>query len=686
MLRVLRFIAQLRYVLFFFPACMGTVCEGLLLPSKQKNGFEDSIFINNSFDNDCFDRKSILKKFVYDIDQWCAPFSQALLKNSSSGDLFLNKMHHLCQRSYGVTNHTQASAVLHDVVQLQTLLAKNTYKINCDQALVDYFFCAFLVKNCAPFVRSVLMMIVHVLDNLIDLEMYWSKQERHPLRYYFHKSPLKWFSKNSQRREIEYNKFFIHRIIEHYNTILGQLVYFIDTFDSQATVQAQYEWMRQLTEIVSSMVGKPQGDKAIKHLSNKQFDYLAQLFIYQSNALKNHHKKVSLCINHVKKPGHFIRNWIVYTIAASLCAYCWVDPHMIISSSLAAILSWYYKTDDEGNTFIKRWFEKPVAEFKNVLEGKLPEKWIEHDKEILKIDELKAVRNDFNKQLIDIQLHKDILAQNLDVSEKMLKEDIKKIVYRLARDKSESEKEEILFKVHAEGIDVLWDFVDLKIEDLWSTGYQKKPLVQNVDITKAQILDIIALRVDVVELGIRTDLRPKIAAIDESLLKLKIGLVNDIIDSAQVLNRTSYDLVHWIMNAIYDLLKNNNLSIKILALAPAGLTTFGVYKALAAVWNNCFAIQNNYYNCNNLLCDIQKILINLAHERSYALEGNLLHLTTRLRRAILGLHVPIKPSHRSQFLSDLKDLESCGFTPQEKKKLVKVMRQRYHFLAKNQTM
>lgn len=641
------------------------------LHTSTSGAFLDTI----SWD-DIVDRGSIIKKFSSDVDLWCASLSDALL-HTTKNDLFLNKMHHLCKRVYGMTTHAQSIEILQDAVRLQVYLHKNSYKIESEQELLDYFFCAFLAKNMVPLVRSALATIVGILDDLHDLEMYWTKQERHPLRYYFHKSPVKWFSKETQRLEVQHNKLFVHRIMQHYNSVLGQLVYFLHSFDPHVRVDKQYDWMCSLIDIMSLMVGRPQGNKATKNLPNKHFDYLAHAMIHQGRALQQHHKRVLLCMDQAKKPGHFTRNWIIYACIASLGAYCYLDPQLIISTSFAAAVHWWYKKDAEGNTFVKRWFEKPVKELKDVLGGLPPEKWGEQDKDILKIDELEAVRENLDRQLAAIKEHNDVLSAQLDASEKNLHDNIAKIVNRFAAEKSEHERAQILSQVLAANIDELTLLTTTPYVGL--DGY--KPALKDLEPFKLQLLDILALKVNAIELGIRKDLRPTIAAIDENLLKLQTGALQSIIDSAQVLNKTSYDLIHWIMNAIYDLLKNNNLSIKILALAPAGLTSYAGYKGLATVWKRLFAVNNNYHQCNMLLCDIQKVLINLGHEPNYSFEGELLHLAIRLRRALIALRAPIKSSYRTQFLADLKDLESCAFTPQEKEKLVAVMRQRYPFLT-----
>lgn len=594
----------------------------------------------------------VMNWFMDRVGRWSQEMQTMLLDNHIAHDLLLKKLQRLCNKMFQAKNEKQAGQLLQELLKVYEMLQK-TQSNTQDQETIEYFHCALLAKSSVILVHSAVVNLLRVLDVLTECQEYWIMQERHPWRYYFHKSPLKWFNKDSQYAEVGRNKKVITKVLEKYDRVLGQIIHFIHSFDAQASVEKQYNWLHQLTQIINLIVaGAPEQSN-----SKIGFTSIAHSFINQYTLLPHHINKVLRLMDHAQKPNHFVRHWFAYTVLMGGIIYCYLDPHLALTTGGAAIIDWYRKKDETGLNFFERWVVKPFGEFKSiVLEAP--------DDSMLQIDHSVKLRDGIIEQLALMEKKEDPLTQTFKQADAFLQEDIKKVIDRLMLNETEEQKEKILATILNQGdMSPLWNYVNSpELESLYGLGWQGKPVIKNADTLKDQMLDVLLAKIDLAEKGIRANLGPTLIETQKNLLAIQLAALNDVIGSVRSTNTN---------------VKKHDLSLKILALAPAGLGGLGLFKTVQKIYKRL--VHHDYRKVNNLLCDVEKVLIKSTDTMNYALYGRLIHLLHQIKTSAYAC-VPTKNDIGYKFIADIQELESYDFSPREKEKLIVLMRQRYTFL------
>lgn len=205
--------------------------------------------------------------------------------------------------------------VLNKVAQVHASLGSDTDEF-------EEFRCALLLKASIPFSEYVRKAILHTLNHLDNQIKYWECQKGHPVSYFFHKSPLKWFSKANQMKEIISNLRQLRRVQKEHCKMLGILMVHLDSFKNEASTAEQYQWLAQLLSIIHQLCM----EKGLEPQDIANYDALFPLMQRLLDQTEAHQDKIcDYVIADAQKPNHFVRNWLTYTTAGigALATWRW---------------------------------------------------------------------------------------------------------------------------------------------------------------------------------------------------------------------------------------------------------------------------------------------------------------------------------------------------------------------------
>ena len=163
--------------------------------------------------------------------------------------------------------------------------------------------------------------------------------------YFFHKSPSKFFSKNSQSKEISTNLRLLHGARQEHFRLLGELITQCRIFDDNASSADQFAWAGCLLSTLQTMCGRPSVWTA--HVGTHA-DFMVAINDV-APVLSRYCSVIRKIIAQAKKPSHLRRYWIEYTSAAAGLAWLvWHvknNPRQIpefIGTMRARIIESYY--------------------------------------------------------------------------------------------------------------------------------------------------------------------------------------------------------------------------------------------------------------------------------------------------------------------------------------------------------
>jgi hypothetical protein len=200
--------------------------------------------------------------------------------------------------------------------------------------------------------------LLTVLDSLHEHIAYWRYQEAHQLYYFFHKSPLKWVSRDTQKQEVSKHLRTLEGARREHFRVLGQLISTCRQFEGEDLEGdlsgAPLAWSAQVVRIIQSMCGRP----SLLPADALSYAALINAVSDVTPALNTHRDTIDKVIDRAKKPNHFVRHWIPYTAAvAAVSATVWYlhnHPGQVTEVGtrvkLAAI--------DNYTTYLKAPFEK----------------------------------------------------------------------------------------------------------------------------------------------------------------------------------------------------------------------------------------------------------------------------------------------------------------------------------------
>jgi len=185
---------------------------------------------------------------------------------------------------------------------------------------------ASLIKILVPIVsqfESALFKEVHTIERALE---YWQHQELHPASYYFHKSPIKYFTFD-QKEEVANKIQVLKKIREQHFELLGKINIHLSTFDAQVAVQDQYSWIQKLCRILFA------------YNETLQVADDAEIFplLYEATNLVSHYKTyMQERLEKYYIPSIFARRWIELMTGVSALAgggwYRYTHPDMLAGS------------------------------------------------------------------------------------------------------------------------------------------------------------------------------------------------------------------------------------------------------------------------------------------------------------------------------------------------------------------
>ena len=154
-----------------------------------------------------------------------------------------------------------------------------------------------------------------ILDEINSSLLYWKEQKNHPMKYFFHKSPLKWVTGQRQTDEVVGNIKKLEKLEHDIRVLLGRITKHIYAFKPDGNVDECYTWINQLLSMLYCI-----GVDSKKIEYENRFDETADKVRFKLGRVSSLKNILLSKISPAIKPGHIARNWLTYS-AALAAAY-----------------------------------------------------------------------------------------------------------------------------------------------------------------------------------------------------------------------------------------------------------------------------------------------------------------------------------------------------------------------------
>lgn len=226
-----------------------------------------------------------------------------------------------------------------------------------DVALAEQVRSALLLRAAVPFYFYTRCVVLDILKHIDKQITSWEHRASHPVSYFFHKSPLKWFSKKSQREEIREALSRLRNLQKKHFQILGELTAHVGRFDTQAPYDKQYEWLTDLLSLSLHMYHEE---------VNKQQLMATKVMMIMTEAtrrLPKYYQGTLKTIQQLQVPGHFEKYWLSYAL---------------VGAGATATSIWLFKNyqrvpgmmQDAKQNIVNRMFVTPYNAIKDAFFGK----------------------------------------------------------------------------------------------------------------------------------------------------------------------------------------------------------------------------------------------------------------------------------------------------------------------------
>ncbi len=177
-----------------------------------------------------------------------------------------------------------------------------------DKSVVEQEACsASLIKILVPIVsqfETALFKGIHTVEHSLE---YWQYQELHPASYFFHKSPIKYFTFD-QKKEVADKIQVLKKMREQHFELLGKINIHLSTFDAQTAVQDQYAWIQKLCRVLFAY------DETLQVADDAEIFPL----LYEATNIVSHYKThMRGWLKKYYMPNIFARRWIELTAGAA---------------------------------------------------------------------------------------------------------------------------------------------------------------------------------------------------------------------------------------------------------------------------------------------------------------------------------------------------------------------------------
>ncbi len=171
--------------------------------------------------------------------------------------------------------------------------------------------CASLIKAVVPIVEQFekeLFQNLHTIDRCLE---YWEYQQVHPASYFFHKSPLKYFTLG-QKGEVAQKLQFLKEEQQQYLALLGKINIHLSAFEVHQSVNDKHAWMQKLCMFLFSY------DLAADVSTNEE---LFPLLSQATSVIDNYRKYAHGRLSQYRVPNALMRRWLYVVSAVAGVAY-----------------------------------------------------------------------------------------------------------------------------------------------------------------------------------------------------------------------------------------------------------------------------------------------------------------------------------------------------------------------------
>ena len=525
--------------------------------------------------------------------------------------------------------------------------ARDDHEVRVDKDVIDQIRCALLLKissiMCA-LARNVTLDVLHDIDNYL---LYWDEQHNHPTRYFLHKSPLKWVTGKKQHDEVRDNIRMLKKVQAKHYHMLGTLTSHIHRFNEVVSINDRFSWLETLILIIHEFLFT-QSDGDGSNINIDSFDRLANKIQQNLGQLLVHKKQVMSDTSEAKKPNHFIRHWMAYS--ALLTGVLFAQNYR--NNNPKVIDKWV------GPEAMNGYKESIIKSSKCYV-----------------VDPMKDIWNTiFNYKETDMSVVNQLEGK------------VSKLNETLSSSMDETEKKEKITSEHSE---IALKEIEKVLNELTKDGYFSNTLKKD----EAESILEAAKNNDVgpfIELVCRMPKSLYSLTIDSNNLKafwalLMFLIFNNgegiLLDAKKLINIALESLtngnvaMHEVLKALFDAKKENQLTLKFMALVPTFWVVTNVPRKIYNWWT-----KRDYASIRHSLAHINSILIESANNFDNVAYGKLIYLLHQLK-CKAKRHVPSKDNMRQEFFQDIVKLESDDFTIEEKRAMIDNMRAYYSFLA-----
>ncbi len=269
------------------------------------------------------------------------------------------------------------------------------------------------VKNCTA-VYGVYGLLGNYSNQCLELLeiidrslVYWNEQAHHPVYYFFHKSPLKWFKERHQQVEIKKKIALLQSYKECFCNALGVAIVHRELFAAQQDQDALMAWVHKGLDLISLT---KKSKKLLESQSNKELSLIKKMDKIVNNYVSFVEKK--LHNEGLLKPSHPERHWIFYSSAAlaTLLASWYITKHheQVVNAQKALAIMQSEMAGDLRRPFIG--FKEAFLQDSHAKEANVKKVW----------DNLEQERTIFVKRAMQFFPETEFSSESLDKIRKNL--------------------------------------------------------------------------------------------------------------------------------------------------------------------------------------------------------------------------------------------------------------------------
>ncbi len=527
--------------------------------------------------------------------------------------------------------------------------------------------CALLLKISATLSNKARKVILDLLYTLDEQFAYWQDQQNHSTRYFFHKSPHKWFIGKEQQDEIRSNIEMLETAQEVHYRFLGALTSHLHTFNINASNNEQYQWITNLLAIISELLGQ---DTMHHEEGTDRFDVIAECMQQNFGTVFSYKKQVMSNLSEAKKPNHFVRNWMKYAFLMGSALYIrnfWNNNPEVVDAWVGEDARGQYKESIQN--FLQLNVIDPVKDTWKVIFKKGSNNPTNERSEIQRTMKGQEAFARELKEGMDDDMY-EMASNTLELAKKMDIESTRRAMQRLLEKEvgenklSATEMEKMLVAERENGdFKLFQEHLNKSPKYFWSDFVRQDQVANGT---------LILLQLTMFHCGLEP-LQDLVQIIIKQGKSLNAKLTQAIIFVVVTLANINGKLLD------YDILKEQQrVNLNLALLTPAIFAGWCSYKGVSTLYS--WMTKRDYAAIRQALAHVYTILIESAHNVDDTDYGKLIYLLHNLKQTAKR-HITRKNNMHREFEADILKLESADdFTPAEKRLIIDNMRAHYPFL------